>query len=205
MATMSRAVAARRLYGHAPVAQWIERPPSKRLVVGSIPTGGAIVMSRHVPADVLTTPPSRSIDLGDRAVPHPRLPGSPLRRPQSFGRSLWPPVRLSSQHQRRAPGGSHRNLSLSKPGPSHLHESSGARARERRCNRVASARDTRRRHRRPDRGALRPLSAGGAPARRPLAATAMVRAHGVAGTPEARRVGTTDGATRATPGAAAAA
>src|SRR5579884_1339049 len=25
----------------APVAQWIERPPSKRMVVGSIPTGGA--------------------------------------------------------------------------------------------------------------------------------------------------------------------
>ena len=27
--------------GHAPVAQWIEQPPSKRLVAGSIPAGGA--------------------------------------------------------------------------------------------------------------------------------------------------------------------
>ena len=54
MATTSRTTPAQRLYESAPVAQRIERPPSKRLVEGSTPSGGA---NRHSPIATSTESP----------------------------------------------------------------------------------------------------------------------------------------------------
>ena len=52
---------------HAPLAQWLRRPPSKRKIVGSIPTGGILLLwpswlrRRAYNAEILGSNPSRSI------------------------------------------------------------------------------------------------------------------------------------------------